>query len=344
MTATEITVAPSDATAYPVIVGRSLLGDLDRYIPDNVAKIAIITQKEVPYELKFAGRESRTFVVPSGESAKRLSTIDSLLESVASFGLSRRDMIVCLGGGVVTDLGGFLASIYYRGIRYINVATTLLAQVDAAIGGKTGVNLPQGKNLAGTFWQPSAVVCDVDTLTTLPKRELQCGYGEMAKYEFLGSGKLSGSDLVSDISKCVRVKADVVSRDEREGGDRALLNYGHTLAHALEALAFDHKIDYLYHGEAVAIGLVFAAHLGYCLGRIDQFELEHHYEVLARFGLSTRLPLGARFDTLLPFLYRDKKAHGTLTFVLPRTGSVLEVVSGISENAVQAALDAMSAF
>ena len=341
MNETKIIVKPSGGIEYPVVVGRSLLDTVAQYIPKGVAKIAVITQQEIPYELKFDGYESQVFIAPSGETAKKLSTVETLLEEISSFGLSRRDLIVCMGGGVVTDLGGFVASVYFRGIRYINVATTLLAQVDAAIGGKTGVNLAHGKNLAGTFWQPSAVLCDIDTLETLPERELRCGYGEMAKYDFLGVGELSGLDLVTDVSHCATIKARIVSMDVRENGQRALLNYGHTLAHALEGLALEGKIDYLYHGEAVAIGLVYAAHLAHLLGRIDQFELDYHYQVLDKFALSSSLPRDATFVSLLPYLYRDKKAYGSLTFVLGSSERGLEVVDGILEGQVNGALDKM---
>ena len=174
-------------------------------------------------------------------------------------------MVVAVGGGVVTDTAGFAAAVYHRGIPVVHVPTTLLGQIDAAIGGKTGVNLPEGKNLVGAVWQPSAVLCDTEVLATLPPREYRSGLGEMAKYAFLGVDDLADLPLDEAVAACVRCKAEVVAADEREGGRRAILNYGHTLAHALEiAGGYD-----LRHGEAVAIGLVYAAELARALGRID---------------------------------------------------------------------------
>lgn len=331
-------------SGYPVLIGRTLLASVREFVPSGVLKIAVITQREIPYKLDFGEIESEVFFIPNGESAKTLATVESLVESLARFGLSRRDLIVCLGGGVVTDIGGFVASIYYRGIRYINVATTLLAQIDAAIGGKTGVNLKHGKNLAGTFWQPLAVFCDIDTLQSLPERELRSGFGEMAKYEFLGSGQLTGHDLVDDVTKCVSIKAGVVSRDEHEGGERALLNYGHTLGHALEALALVGKGDYLYHGEAVAIGLVFAVHLAYNLKRATIEDVERHYSIVRKFGLDPTLPAHVDCESILPYLYRDKKAHGSLTFVLLNGSKDLEVVEGVTEDDICRAVAVMKEY
>ena len=205
-------------------------------------------------------------------------------------GLTRNDVVVGVGGGMVTDVAGFAAASYHRGVPVVHVATTLLGMVDAAIGGKTGVNLPEGKNLVGAFWQPSGVVCDLDALATLPDREVRCGYGEMAKYHFLTGDDLLAMDLTDRIARCVEIKAEVVAADEREGGRRAILNYGHTLAHALE-IATEHR---LAHGEAVAIGLIFAAHLAHVLGRIDVARVDQHFEVVGvEYGLGTDVPAGA---------------------------------------------------
>ena len=166
-------------------------------------------------------------------------------------GITRRDIIIGVGGGVVTDVAGFAASVYHRGVRVIHVATTLLAQIDAAIGGKTGVNLPEGKNLVGTFWQPSGVICDTSVLDNLPEREMVAAMGELAKYHFLDGSQLDKLPLDQRIAACIQIKADVVAADEREGAGRALLNYGHRRGHALDIAG---SVD-LRHGEAVAIGL-----------------------------------------------------------------------------------------
>ena len=229
--------------------------------------------------------------------------------------------------------------------------------VDAAIGGKTGVNLSAGaatqadteadteadseggKNLIGAFWQPSGVVCDLDALASLPEREMRCGRGEMAKYHFLTGDDLLAMDEADRIARCVQIKAEVVAADEREGGRRALLNYGHTLAHALEI----EQAHTLAHGEAVAIGLVYAAHLAHVLGRIDAHRVQQHYAVVRdAYGLGTSLPAGADHERLVALMGRDKKAIDSLTFVLDGDVGV-EVVPGVDPDAAHAALAAMAA-
>jgi 5-deoxy-5-amino-3-dehydroquinate synthase len=224
-------------------------------------------------------------------------------------------------------------------VAVIHVPTSLLGQVDAAIGGKTGVNLPEGKNLVGAFWQPAAVICDVETLGTLPPREYRSGLGEMAKYAFLGVPDLTALPLDEQVAACVACKVEVVSADERESGRRALLNYGHTLAHALEAAA---GYEGLLHGEAVAVGLAFAARLAQRLGRIDSARVAEHDRVVASFDLPTGLPAGSRVETLMTLMARDKKAVSGLTFVLdgPRG---LEVVPAVDRSAVEATLLEMGA-
>jgi 5-deoxy-5-amino-3-dehydroquinate synthase len=247
-------------------------------------------------------------------------------------------VVVAVGGGVVTDTAGFAAAVYHRGVPVVHVATTLLAQVDAAIGGKTGVNLPEGKNLVGAFWQPAAVLCDTEVLETLPRREYLSGCGEMAKYHFLGGEHLEDLSLDERVAACVRIKADVVAADEHEGaaGLRATLNYGHTLAHALETAG---RYD-LRHGEAVAIGLVFAAELARRLERIDEGRVDHHRKVVASYNLPLHLPEEADADTLIDLMGRDKKAVSGLTFVLDGPAGV-QPVSGVDPDQVRLALEAV---
>jgi 5-deoxy-5-amino-3-dehydroquinate synthase len=227
-----------------------------------------------------------------------------------------------------------------------------LAQVDAAIGGKTGVNLPEGKNLVGAFWQPSAVLCDTATLSTLPQREWASGRGEMAKYAFLAVPEGSEPDaslidlpLDEQVARCAQIKADVVSADEREGDRRMVLNYGHTLAHALEASSFGSTgspgSPDLRHGEAVAIGLVFAALLARRLDRIDDDRVELHRRVVGAFDLRADLPDDADPHLLVSYMGRDKKAHHDLTFVLDGPHGV-ETVRGIAEAEVLATLAEMA--
>jgi 5-deoxy-5-amino-3-dehydroquinate synthase len=223
--------------------------------------------------------------------------------------------------------------VYHRGVQWVAVPTTLLGQVDAAIGGKTGVNLPEGKNLVGAFWQPSAVLCDTEVLETLPPREYRSGLGEMAKYHFLGGEALVDSNLDERVAKCVAIKADVVAADEREGGRRAVLNYGHTLGHALETAGhYD-----LRHGEAVAIGLVFAAVLAERLGRIDHQRVDEHRRIVGGYDLPMNLPPDADADLLVELMGRDKKAVTGMTFVLDGPGGV-EQVAGVAPADVEAAL------
>jgi 5-deoxy-5-amino-3-dehydroquinate synthase len=208
--------------------------------------------------------------------------------------------------------------------------------VDAAIGGKTGVNLPEGKNLVGAFWQPAAVLCDTGALTSLPPRELRSGMGEMAKYHFLGGADLMALPLDERIAECVRIKAEVVANDEREAGGRALLNYGHTLAHALEtAGSYD-----LRHGEAVGIGLVFAAELAHVLDRIDDGRVAEHRHVVASYDLPISMPPNTDAVELIRLFGRDKKAVDGITFVLDGP-SGLETVAGVKTEAIEAAFARM---
>ena len=208
--------------------------------------------------------------------------------------------------------------------------------VDAAIGGKTGVNLPEGKNLVGAFWQPNAVICDLDALETLPARERRCGLGEMAKYHFLTGDDLLAMPMPERIARCIGIKAEVVASDEREGGRRAILNYGHTLAHALE-VATHHE---LAHGEAVAVGLVYAAELARALGRIDDARVEAHRTVVAgEYDLMTSPPSGLGIDDLMALMGRDKKALDGLTFVLDGEQGV-EVIADVDPAVVRATLSA----
>ncbi|MDE0833176.1 MAG: 5-deoxy-5-amino-3-dehydroquinate synthase [Acidimicrobiales bacterium] len=336
--------------SYPVLVGPGAIGELASVVPPGARRVAVVTQASVPVEVD-PGVEHRVFRIGDGETAKSLSTVEELCSAFAGWGLTRADVVVGVGGGVVTDVAGFAAASYHRGLPVVHVATTLLAQIDAAIGGKTGVNLPEGKNLVGAFWQPAAVLCDTTVLETLPEREMACGLGEMAKYHFLGGDDLGGGDLggggtAADdgpgltleqrVARCVQIKAEVVAADEREAGRRAVLNYGHTLGHALETTG---RYD-LRHGEAVAIGLVYAAELARSLGRIDDERVAEHRRVVDGYGLSGSLPAGADPDELMAAMGRDKKAIDGLTFVLDGPDGV-EVVSGVDAGVVRSTIGAV---
>lgn len=330
-------VVKLDNRSYPVIIGDEVRNSIEEVVPPDVAKVAIVTQRGIgvlpnldcPFEV---------FYIEDGEKAKSLETVEELCNSFSRMGMNRKDLVLAIGGGVVSDTAGFAAATFHRGIRYGTIATTLLSQVDAAIGGKTGVNISSGKNLVGAFWQPSFVLCEVDALSTLSEREYLCGLGEMAKYAFLGAEGLQKLTLHEQIAACIRIKAAFVESDEREGDKRALLNYGHTLAHALEAVGFeDARVD-LRHGEAVAIGLIFAARLSQLMGRIDDDRVSEHYEVVHAYGLPDRLPVEMDPDQLIELMAKDKKAFGSLTFVLDSSKGV-EVVSDVSANLVKRAID-----
>lgn len=315
--------------SYPVLVGAGARHRLAELIPAGSARAAVVTQENIPWPVD-TGIEQQTFLIDDGEEAKNLETVETLCRGFARWDLHRRDVVVAVGGGVVTDVAGFAAASYHRGTALINVPTTLLGQVDAAIGGKTGVNLPEGKNLVGAFWQPAAVLCDIDTLETLPPREYRSGLGEMAKYRFLGVEGLRDMALGDAVAAAVLCKAAVVGADERESGRRALLNYGHTLAHALEtAGSYD-----LHHGEAVGVGLVFAARLALRLGRIGADRVDEHVSLVAGYGLPIAPPPGSDVERLVALMGRDKKvASQGLTFVLDGPAG-LEVVEGIEASAV----------
>jgi 5-deoxy-5-amino-3-dehydroquinate synthase len=334
--------------SYPVLVGAGARREVGRLLPEGARCAAVVSQQAVLdagwLDGLDTGVPTEVCLIPDGEDAKTLATVEGLSRRFARCGLSRADAVVAVGGGVVTDVAGFAAASYHRGTAYLNVATTLLAQVDAAVGGKTGVNLPEGKNLVGAFWQPTAVLCDTETLSSLPAREWACGRGEVAKYAFLGDAPDADQPLDEQVARCVSIKAAVVAEDEREAGRRAVLNYGHTLAHALEASARtdEHRAWDLRHGEAVAVGLLFAALLARRLGRIDDHRVAEHRAVLASFDLPSDLPPGARAAELVDFMGRDKKAQQDLTFVLDGPRGV-EPVHGVERSGVLATLAAMGA-
>lgn len=323
--------------SYTVVVGRGVRSQVVDLLPPGTKRVAVVTQRGVPSALvpELPGFDVSRHEIGAGESHKSLATIESLTRSFAAAGLTRSDAVVAVGGGLVTDVAGFAAAVYHRGIAVVHVATTLLAMVDAAIGGKTGVNLPEGKNLVGAFWQPAGVACDTEALDSLSEREIRCGNGEMAKYHFIVRDDLSRLGIDERIARCVRIKGDIVADDEREGGRRALLNYGHTLAHALET-----ETNYsLAHGEAVAVGLLYAAHLAEVAGRIDRSRVDEHYGVVHDlYDLRVALPDGMPFERLLETMKRDKKALSGLTFVLD-SATGLEVVNGVSEDDARAAWD-----
>lgn len=326
--------------SYDIVVGHGVISELESLVPADVRRVAIVSQQGLPLaddvraRVESMERHVTRMDIERGEMAKTMQTVEKLCSHFAEMGLTRNDLVITVGGGLVSDVAGFAASIWHRGTRVIHVSTSLLGMVDAAIGGKTGVNLPQGKNLVGAFWQPIGVICDLNSLRSLPESEFRSGLGEVAKYHFLTGDDMLALDLADRIAVCARLKADIVSNDERESGRRALLNYGHTLAHALETVG-GHS---LAHGEAVAVGLVFAATLAHRLGRIDLERVSYHEHVVAEtYGLRTRPSGSLSVDSLMTTMARDKKATAGLTFILDSPRG-LEVVAEVDPDVVRATL------
>ncbi len=312
---------------YEVHVGRGVRSSLAERVSSLVprAKLAVIITTPMlraqPWFDFALALPTHVIEAPEGESGKNLATVERLCDELTALGVSRHDVIVGVGGGATTDLAGFVAAVYLRGIAVVHVATSVAGQVDAAIGGKTAVDLVGGKNLVGAFHQPRGVWCDLDTLDTLSTRERIAGMGEVAKCWLLEGRSVSDlatTTLEEFVTMAVALKARVVAEDEFEtSGRRALLNYGHTFAHAVELLTLSRDPDALRHGEAVALGLRFEARLAHRLGRIDATEVAATDEVVAFFGLPSRLPWAFEIADVLAVMARDKKAHHNLTFVLP---------------------------
>ncbi len=324
---------------YDVVVGPGALAEVGRLVADR-RRVVIVSQAAIADRYAEAVRAgiaapNDVLLMGDGEQFKSLTTVEELCRGFARVGLLRGDVVIALGGGVVGDTAGFAAAVYHRGVAVVQVPTTLLAMVDAAIGGKTAVNLPEGKNLVGAFHQPIAVVADTDTLASLESREYRSGLGEVAKYalmydvvadptglvDILRTGTTAVLDrdpaLLGDVvARCAGIKADVVAADPYERtGVRATLNLGHTLAHALE-IAFEHRLT---HGEAVAIGLVYAGALAGGCERVGMDVVDRFQAVPASLGLPVAVPdaEAVTAGSLLELMRRDKKASGGLTFVLP---------------------------
>ena len=331
--------------SYDILIGSGLLREAGERIAALApgAACAVVTDSNVaplylqPLQASLAasGLRSTGIVVEPGEASKSLAVFGRVLEEALAAKIERRDLVIALGGGVVGDLAGFVSASLRRGCRFVQIPTTLLAQVDSSVGGKTGINSPQGKNLIGAFHQPSLVLADIDTLETLPEREFRAGYAEILKYGLIrdrrffdwleadGEAVFSGKpEQICAIAVSCEMKACIVGSDETEQGERALLNLGHTFGHALERLV-GYDARRLVHGEGVAIGLAqayrFSHRLGLCNGQ-DALRVERHLE---RVGLPTRISdipdFGSDAEAILEAMQQDKKVErGTLTFVLAR--------------------------
>jgi 3-dehydroquinate synthase len=359
---TVISVSGEGFQPYDVVIGRGLLPDLGRRIAAMAKHRTVIVTDEtvaalhgpaVLAALEAAGVRARLLTVPPGEASKSFGELERVIDRLLAFGLDRRDLIVALGGGVVGDLAGLAAALFMRGIDFVQVPTTLLAQVDSSVGGKTAIDTPRGKNLVGAFHQPRLVVADIDLLATLPERQIRSGWAEVLKHGLMsdaaffdwlaGEGAIGATGdpaaLTRAVVRSVEIKSAIVGEDEKEAGRRALLNLGHTFGHAIEAeLGFDETK--LTHGEAVALGCAlafrFAATNGLCPGedatRVDA--------VVAAAGLPTRLDAGAfSAEGLLTRMAGDKKAEsGGLTLILARRIGEAFVDKAIDRVAVRAFL------
>jgi 5-deoxy-5-amino-3-dehydroquinate synthase len=316
--------------SYDVHIGSGVRGLLPDIVADLGAARAVVVSARPAGWVPDPGVPHRLVAARDGEVHKTLANVAALCGDFADAGLTRGDVVVSCGGGTTTDTVGLAAALYHRGIAVIHLPTSLLAQVDASVGGKTAVNLPEGKNLVGAYWQPKAVLCDVDHLETLPAREWTNGYGEIARCHFIGGGDLRDLTVVEQITASVRRKAEIVSADERDSSLRHLLNYGHTLGHALE-LRTGFRIR---HGEAVAIGTVFAGRLAGALGRIDQPRVDEHLDVVRHYRLPCRLPREVEADGLIAAMRLDKKSTGGLAFVLDGRGGA-DLVRDVPEHVVR---------
>jgi len=344
-----VAVALADRS-YEIRIGSGTLGalgDACRKL-DLGPKAAVVTNPTVAAHylapvtrsLEKAGFDVSTFEVPDGERHKRLNWISRLYDHLVGERFDRGCFLVALGGGVVGDMAGYAAATYLRGVPFVQVPTTVVAQVDSSVGGKTGVNHPSGKNLIGAFHQPRLVQVDLGVLATLPRRELLAGIAEVVKYGVIADAAffaflerhvdrllgLEAKALARVVKRCCEIKAEVVAEDERETtGRRAVLNYGHTVGHALEAVT---RYRRYRHGEAVAIGMVAAARMAVALGRLAPKAADAVASVLARFGLPTALPKGVSKDALLEAMGLDKKAKaGHIRMILPDRIGHVELVS-----------------
>ena len=356
---------PLGSRAYDVLIGPGLLARAGELINARLgaARCAIVTDANVARfhlaaleaALQKDGRHVGSITLPPGESTKSFRELAPLCERLLDLGLERGDLVVALGGGVIGDLAGFAAAILRRGVRFVQIPTSLLAQVDSSVGGKTGIDTPQGKNLIGAFHQPGLVLADTDVLRTLPERELRAGYAEVAKYGLLGDAAffawleqnyaavlaLEPAPLTHAVETSVKAKAGIVGRDETEQGERALLNLGHTFGHAFEAWCG--YSDRLLHGEAIAIGMSiafrFSAALGYCTEAAADRASAHFRAV----GLPTRIDEipGDKpdIDAMMKLMAQDKKVrHGKLTFILVRDVGEAFIARDVPSETVRAFL------
>jgi 3-dehydroquinate synthase len=331
------------------VVERGVLGSVAQHLPARAGKTFIATTRDVWHlHGNKLGVDAKPLFFPGGEGTKRFENVEAMAEEMMASGADRSSIVIAFGGGIANDMGGFLAAIFMRGIPVIQMPTTLLAQVDAAIGGKTGVNLSSGKNLIGSFHQPLAVLIDPEVLTTLPEREYRAGLYEVIKYGVISSPELfdllegRSQEVLSQapeavdriIAESVRIKAEVVSADEKESDLRRILNFGHTIGHALESQT---KYERFLHGEAVAFGMKAATHLASLVGLLSDTDRDRILRLIDAYGPIPSLD-GISAESLVSRLVSDKKTiQGKVHFVLPDSIGHVVVKSGIGEEQVLAA-------
>ena len=345
--------------SYEIHIGTGLIKQLADLCASHVAdrhviiisdsKVAPLYLAKVESALQTVAARVNSIVVPEGEQSKNLSQCDQLWQQMIEFPSDRKSVVFALGGGVIGDLAGFVAAGFARGIDFIQMPTSLLAQVDSSVGGKTGVNLPQAKNMVGAFWQPRTVIIDIEVLQTLDDRNFRAGLAEVIKYGLIMDDSLFSRiessmqaildrepDIITElIQRCCQCKADVVQEDETEvSGRRAILNYGHTIGHAIEAV---YGYGEYLHGEAISIGMVAEAELAKSLGMVDEAFCNRQKAIFEATGLPVDCPTGKESD-LIEAMTRDKKvASGKLNFILPtKLGEVKNVPSPKPETIIQA--------
>lgn len=345
------------AQRYEAIVERGILKRLGDFIPPAKGKVFVVSTGDVwalhgrMVETALAGKQWHRISFRGGEERKRMAEVEAMAEQMVEAGGDRSSLVVAFGGGIVNDLGGFLAAIFMRGVPVIQIPTTLLAQVDAAVGGKTGANLVSGKNLVGAFHQPLTVLTDPGVLDTLPEREYRAGLFEVIKHGIIRSEPLfrlmqrepqrvlarEAGAVDTMVAESVRIKSEVVSADEREGGLRRILNFGHTVGHAYEA---ETGYARFLHGEAVGLGMIAALHLSRLTGRLPAELCSEMVDAVRTYGPFPPLD-GIRAENLLARLVKDKKTiQGSVHFVLATGIGATEVVSGIEERLVREAVEA----
>ena len=346
--------------SYPILIKSGCLGNVaddlarhhkaSRYCIVADDTVADLYGNELLAHIQAQGLSCDLLTFAPGEESKNLQTFSSLISRSAKLGLDRKSMFIALGGGVTGDLTGFLASAYMRGIPFIQIPTSLLAQVDSSVGGKTGVDIDEGKNLVGSFYQPKAVYIDIDVLKTLPHDQYLNGMAEVIKHGFIKDNdfivflqekktqllSLDEAAVAEMIHTCCRIKAEVVSEDEKEYDTRRILNFGHTIGHAVEAAsAFS-----LFHGFAVAIGMVAIIRIGVMKSLISERTATRYIELIKQYGLPTEVPEGLDRKHIKSYLSTDKKSvSGTISYILPREGGGVVISENVSEKELDTVLN-----